>query len=186
MSFFNPFANKQSNHLDIRDIADSLENVKKSGDNLRARCPICGSNSSLPFILFENGGYYCHSCNEKGGAISLIKDVLKLDFSTFQNKIRNFNPFHKREKKKTTPDFLKYFVDRFIEPISNSRERVFELLYELIPEETKNIEHKKNNRFIGYDDKNDTLAIALIDENHRVLNIKRRKVGDIKEIGVRK
>ena len=104
MSFFNPNPHNPSNQLDTINLADNLENVKKSGTNFRAKCPICGSNSSRPFVLFENGGYYCHSCNEKGGVFSLIKDILKLDFSSFKDAIKNFNPFSEK-KKETTPNF---------------------------------------------------------------------------------
>ncbi|WP_297522931.1 CHC2 zinc finger domain-containing protein, partial [Thermococcus sp.] len=186
MSFFNPFANNQSDQLDIRDIADNLENVAKSGDKFRATCPICGSKSARPFILFPNGGYYCHSCTQKGSVFSLIKDVLNLDFSNFKDIFKNFNPFYKKDNvsKNETPNF-KYQQKKFFKPIANNRERIFKLLYELIPEETKDIKHKKNNRFIGYDDKNDTLAISLIDEDNNVVNIKRRKVGDIKWLGLK-
>ena len=98
MSFFNYFRDNDSNQLDIRDIADNLENVAKLGDKFRATCPICGSKSAKPFILFPNGGYYCHSCNEKGGAYKLIKDILRLNFSNFKDIFNKFNPFSKKEE----------------------------------------------------------------------------------------
>ena len=83
MSFFNkPTHNQQ---LDIIDIADNLNNCKQAGDKFRADCPICESQSSKPFVLFPNGGYYCHSCNEKGGAFKLITDVFKLNYNNFRH-----------------------------------------------------------------------------------------------------
>ena len=166
MSFFKPITHHQST---ITNLTDNLENCIQSGTNFRAKCPICGSDSSRPFVLFENGGYYCHSCNEKGGAFSLIKDILKLDFSSFKDTFNRFNPFHKTTKNKT-PNFT-YQQKKFHKSIENNRKRIFELLYELIPEATKHLKHSKNNQYIGYDDKNDTLAINLIDEKNNIVNI---------------
>jgi len=49
MSFFNQSThNHQST---IYDIADNLDNCKKAGDNFRANCPICESQSSRPFDI---------------------------------------------------------------------------------------------------------------------------------------
>ncbi len=187
MSFFNPFRNNQSDQLDIRDIADNLENVAKSGDKFRATCPICGSKSARPFILFPNGGYYCHSCSEKGSVFSLIKDVLRLDFSNFKDILKKFNPFSKKDEvsENETPNF-QYLHEVFHHRhIIKNQEKINKLLYELIPEETKDINHKKNFSYLGYDERNDTLAISLIDEDNNVVNIKRRKVGDIKWMGLK-
>ncbi len=187
MSFFNSFRDSSLDQLDIADIAYNLENVRKFGDKFRAKCPICGSNSSRPFILFENGSYYCHSCNEKGGVVSLIKDVLRLDFSNFKDKIKNFNSFYKKDEvsRNETPDF-QYLYDVFHHRhIISNQEKIYKLLYELIPEETKYINHKKNLCYLGYDERNNTLAISLIDEYDNVVNIKRRKVGDIKWMGLK-
>ena len=98
MSFFGQTTHNQSNQLDIIDIVDNLDNSVKSGDNFRANCPICGSSSSRPFVLFGNGGYFCHSCNEKGGFFKLITDIFKLDFSSFKDVAKKFNPFSKKSK----------------------------------------------------------------------------------------
>ncbi len=104
----------------------------------RAKCPICESDSSRPFVLFENGGYYCHSCNEKGGAFSLIEDILKLNFSNFKNIFNKFTGNKKYDK----PDF-KFKQKEFHNSIENNRERIFELLHELIPNNTKDLKLNK-------------------------------------------
>jgi len=178
MSFFHKTTHH--NQSNIHNIADNLENCKQAGENFRADCPICKSQSSRPFILFPNGGYYCHSCNQKGGAFSLIQDIFKLDFSNFRNVFNKFTS----NKKYSKPNF-KYRQEAFHKSIANNRKRIFELLYQLIPENTKDLKLNKLNRFIGYDEKNDTLAISLIDEETHFVNIKRRKVGDIKWLGLK-
>jgi DNA primase len=38
----------------------------RSGDHWRAGCPIHGSDKSRSLVVWENGGFYCHSCNAKG------------------------------------------------------------------------------------------------------------------------
>lgn len=183
MSFFNqPTKNQQ---LDIIDIADNLENCKQAGENFRADCPICGSQSSKPFILFPNGGYYCHSCNEKGGAFKLITDIFKLNYNNFKDNLQKISPF-KSNKPKDPEDRRYQFASesfKYKETIPNNRERVFELLYELIPKDTKDLDITKINLLIGYDDKNDTLAISIYNELLNIRNIKKRKVGNIKWLG---
>ena len=182
MSFFKQTPNNESNQTDITTLADNLENCIKSGSNFRANCPICGSSSSRPFVLFENGGYFCHACDEKGGFFKLIKDIFNLDFSKFKDVFNRFNPFNKN-KKETTKNF-KYEQKKFYNSIPNNRERIFKLIYELIPKNTKDLELNKLNKFVGYDDENDTLAISLIDEKDNIVNIKRRLVGGIKWKGL--
>ena len=183
MSFFNkPTQNQQ---LDIIDIADNLNNCKQSGDNFRADCPICGSQSSKPFVLFPNGGYYCHSCNEKGGAFKLITDVFKLNFNNFRDNLQKINPFKSNKPNKDDKPNFSYQQEKFQKSILKNRERIFELLYELIPKNTKDVKLVKLNRFIGYDDKNDSLAINLIDDELKIRNIKVRQVRDIKWMGLK-
>ena len=183
MSFFSKNTQNQSPQPDVTTLADNLENCVKSGSNFRAKCPICGSNSARPFVLFENGGYFCHSCNEKGGVFGLIKDVFNLSVKNFKNILDNINPFSSNKKAKT-PNF-RYKQKEFHKPIQANKERIFELVYKLIPEETKDLKLEKLNRFVGYDDKNDTLAISLINEKGDIVNIKRRSVGTIKWLGLK-
>ena len=183
MSFFNKTTHNEPHQLDVQNLTDNLENCIKAGNKFRANCPICGSNSARPFVLFENGGYYCHACNEKGGAFKLIKDIFNLSLNNFKNILNNLNPFSK-DKKAKTPNF-EYKQKEFHESIENNRERVFELLYELIPKNTKDLNLEKLNQFIGYDEMNDTLAISLIDEKYNIVNIKRRLVGNIKWMGLK-
>ena len=179
MSFFNKTTHNHQS--DVTDIADNLDNYKQAGDKFRADCPICGSKSARPFVLFPNGGYYCHSCNEKGGAFKLIKDIFNLNFNDFKDNLSKLNPF-KSNKPYKSKDFEAESL-KYKEPILDNKERVFELLYELIPKDTKDVNLEKINLEIGYDDKNDTLAISLFNEHVRVVNIKKRKVGNIKWLG---
>ena len=187
MSFFHSTNNKSNKkELDILDITDNLFNVKQSGDNFRAQCPICGSNSARPFILFPNGGYYCHSCNEKGSLYKLTRDVLNLDFASFRQGLKSFKPFKRFRRRNVIPDFFNTFIKQYRgKHIRTNRKRAFELLYDLIPENARNITHRKNNDNIGYDDVNDTLVIAIIDEKSRVRNLKKRQIGNIKWLGMK-
>ena len=167
----------------IINITDNLENCIPVGNLFRAKCPICKSNSSRPFVLFENGGYYCHSCNEKGGAFGLIEDVLKLKLSNFKNILNKLNPFTTNQK--NNQKYFQFKQKEFHKSIENNRERIFELLHELIPKNTKDLKLNRLNKFIGYDDKNNSLAINLIDDKLNIKNIKRRKVGNIKWLGLK-
>ena len=38
----------------------------KNGDHWRSGCPIHGSDKSRSLVVWENGGFYCHSCHAKG------------------------------------------------------------------------------------------------------------------------
>ena len=175
--------NNQTHQSDIINIADNLDNCKRIGIDFRANCPICHSKSSRPFVLFGNGIYYCHSCNATGTVWKLAKDIFNIKLSNFKSSFKNvFNNFTNNEK--PIPN-LKSKRDEYLRPIITHSDRIDELLYQLIPKNTKDLDLKKLTRFIGYDHQNDTLAINLIDEDGNIRNIKRRQVRDIKWMGAK-
>ncbi len=50
---------------DLELLAPHLRPIK-SGDHWRSGCPIHGSDKSRSLVVWENGGFYCHSCHAKG------------------------------------------------------------------------------------------------------------------------
>ena len=187
-----------NHNIEIYQLVDKLEDAKEYGDKFRSTCPLCGSKSARPFILFPNGGYFCHVCNQKGSVFSLIRDVFKQDISNFKDVIEGLNPTFEVKSRRETYDETEKNIQRFLyihnifhDRFRYNRELVYRLLYELIPKETEYLTLSKNDRYIGYDNRNKTLTVSLIDQDdyhydyNRVLNIKRRKVKDIKWMGLK-
>ncbi|RLA72056.1 MAG: hypothetical protein DRG30_07795 [Epsilonproteobacteria bacterium] len=160
-------------------IADHLENSRASGVNFRAGCPICNSVKSLPFIVFETGSYFCHACEEKGNAHHLLNEVLGVEYKAGDYVV----PERVAVPEKEDLDFIQEHK-LFQKGLSDNLERSMELFYQLLPRKSSSLDYKRLNKFLGYDAYNDTLTVSIFDGD-KVINIKRRKVRDIKWMGMK-
>ncbi len=142
-----------------------IENLRLIGDIHRGDCPLCGSSSSRPFIIFDNMSYFCHACNETG----ILEDAPDVSYEP------------KPEKAKA--DFTQ-IANLYLGDAEKHRKRTLDLFDALIRSGAVNLDRSKLHGIIGYDQRNDTLAIVLKKDEY-VFNIKRRKVGDIKWMGMK-
>lgn len=59
----------------VSEIAQQLA-LRPSGGRFSGRCPKCGGGDrSARFVLFQDGGYKCFSCDFSGSLVSLLRDV---------------------------------------------------------------------------------------------------------------
>ena len=166
-------------------LSEKLHNAIKSGDNYRSACPVCESQKSRPFVLFDGGNHYCHSCETKGTAQQLITDIFKLDINNYKEALKNYKPEHIDYAEKTKDvDFIAEHANYAIQ-LEHNKARALELFYELISEEaTHSIDLKKLSKYIGYDKQNDTLTVSIFD-GEKVVNIKKRFAYGVKWFGMK-
>lgn len=155
------------------------------GDIARTSCPIhMGDNNSTFVFWTDTGRYFCHSCAASGNIVDLVmktKDMSESDainFLKLDHKPTNNYESYKRDK--SAIDFTQennYFL-------SWGNERAKELFDKLIhPDAMTDMDTSLLYGLIGYDNVNDTLTVAIKDGD-RVVQIKRRQVGDVKWKGM--
>lgn len=54
--------------------------IKRSGRNWMARCPLHGERTPSLSVNAEKGVYYCFGCQRSGDAITFVEEIEKLDF----------------------------------------------------------------------------------------------------------
>ncbi len=54
--------------------------IKRSGRNWMARCPLHGERTPSLSVNSEKGVYYCFGCQRSGDAITFVQEIEKLDF----------------------------------------------------------------------------------------------------------
>ncbi len=54
--------------------------IKRSGRNWMARCPLHGERTPSLSVNAEKGVYYCFGCQRSGDAITFVQEIEKLDF----------------------------------------------------------------------------------------------------------
>lgn len=55
--------------------------IKRSGRNWMARCPLHGERTPSLSVNAEKGVYYCFGCQRSGDAITFVQEIEKLDFA---------------------------------------------------------------------------------------------------------
>ena len=162
----------------VLKIRDKLPNGRLIGGVFRSECPFCQGKKSRPFIFFDDGRFFCHSCNEKGNAKKLVTQGLQIEMEG----IDSYVPTYANTKSENKNDF-KWKWQKLFTQNQKNKDRIFELFNQMISADAQaNISMRKISKFISYDSDADTLAIALYDDE-RVANIKRRRVGDVKWMG---
>jgi len=75
MSFFNKTPHNEPNPSNMQTLINNLKNGIKSENNFRAKYPICGCNSAIAFVLFENIlNTINHFFSNKKGILLISKD----------------------------------------------------------------------------------------------------------------
>ncbi|MCY3849406.1 MAG: DNA primase [Acidimicrobiaceae bacterium] len=65
---------------DIVALIGEHTDIKRSGRNWMARCPLHGERTPSLSVNAERGVYYCFGCQRSGDAITFVQEIEKLDF----------------------------------------------------------------------------------------------------------
>ncbi|NDH88323.1 MAG: DNA primase, partial [Actinobacteria bacterium] len=66
--------------VDLVAIIGEHTEIKRSGRNWMARCPIHGERTPSLSVSPEKGVYYCFGCGASGDAITFVQEMENLDF----------------------------------------------------------------------------------------------------------
>ena len=66
--------------VDLVAIIGEHTEIKRSGRNWMARCPIHGEKTPSLSVSPEKGVYYCFGCGASGDAITFVQQMESLDF----------------------------------------------------------------------------------------------------------
>lgn len=173
------------NYLDVLESVATAP-ITVRGDIARTACPVHNGNNQSSFVFWiEDGRYFCHGCGDRGNVVDLVSkskdmtekealDYLKLDSVPKSTQVRH-------ERDKSVIDFTR--ENNFF--LSSVNDRAMKLFDELInPEALESFDKSLLSGLIGYDSINDTLTVAIRD-GYRVVQIKRRQVGDVKWMGMK-
>ncbi len=155
--------------------------IRLHGNIARTACMIHNGHNQSTFVFWiDTGRYFCHSCSSSGNIVDATiasKDMTQVEAMQFLDlKDLPKNNYESYQRDKTQIDFTQennYFL-------SCAGDRAKELFDELInPIALSSMDLSLLSGLVGYDNINDTLTVAIKDGD-RVVQIKRRKVGDIK------
>ncbi len=155
--------------------------IRLHGNIARTACPVHGGHNTSTFVYWvDTGRCFCHGCSFTGSIVDAAmksKDMTQteaLQYLDLKDIPKNDYEIHVRDK--SNIDFTQennYFL-------SCAKDRAKELFDELInPIALSGMDLSLLYGLIGYDNVNDTLTVAIKD-NDRVVQIKRRKVADVK------
>ncbi len=65
---------------DLVALVGEHTDIKRSGRNWMARCPLHGERTPSLSVNAEKGVYYCFGCQRSGDAITFVQEIEKLDF----------------------------------------------------------------------------------------------------------
>ena len=65
---------------DLVAIIGEHTEIKRSGRNFMARCPLHGERTPSLSVSPEKGVYYCFGCQRSGDAITFVQEIDGLDF----------------------------------------------------------------------------------------------------------
>jgi hypothetical protein len=175
----------------MNDYLSTLESVAISpvslrGDVARTACPIHQGNNHSAFVFWtETGHYFCHSCGERGDIVDLVQKAKHLSeqealaFLNLENRPKPEFEIHKRDK--SNIDFT-HENNIFLSSAGKDAENAFNEL--ISPEAMKDMDTSLLKGLIGYDAINNTITVAIKSDG-RVVQIKRRKLGDKKWVGMK-
>ncbi len=161
--------------------AIAIAPIRLHGNIARTSCPVHQGHNQSTFVFWvDTGRCFCHSCGFSGNIVDTTmktKDLSQSEAMQFLDlKDLPKNNYEAYQRDKTQIDFTQennYFL-------SCAGDRAKELFDELItPVALSSMDLSLLFGLVGYDNINDTLTVAVKDEN-RVVQIKRRKVGDVK------
>ena len=66
--------------VDLVALIGEHTDIKRSGRNWMARCPLHGERTPSLSVNAEKGVYYCFGCQRSGDAITFVQEIEKLDF----------------------------------------------------------------------------------------------------------
>jgi hypothetical protein len=172
----------------LLDLMETLSDspITKRGDVYRTACPIHRGMNTTAFVIFDDTDrFFCHGCGESGDAVDLLVKTQDISEAEAMAQLKlNKRPervhiVHERDRSQI--DFTS--ENNYFLAAAAPSEKAKELFNDLIKP------HGIINRdllagIVGYDTYNNTLTVALHNDG-RVVQIKRRKVKDIKWMGMK-
>ncbi|MFQ5556907.1 MAG: CHC2 zinc finger domain-containing protein [Acidimicrobiales bacterium] len=67
--------------IDLVQLVAEHTDIKRSGRQWMARCPLHGEKTPSLSVNPEKGVYYCFGCGRSGDAITFVQEVDNLDFA---------------------------------------------------------------------------------------------------------